>query len=777
MSLDPRYVTTPALEQFYIDKSTGFPLANGKITFYKDNERSLLKSIYTLSGAPPNYSYVALPNPLTLSSVGTIQDNNGNNVLPFYFPYDEQGNLELYYVTVYSCNGILQFTREGWPNLALENNQDKDNSFNLIPNGQFLIHNNIPPQENKVAGEITQAVTTLAPGAWTFNRPDQSTAKDLVFFERFGSSVSNPTGYPRYAIRIENQLPSPGDLVKDLRISFRNVNRFASKDQYYTFAFAAQTNTGNALNVTALVIKNFGQGGTPVEEKIINTITLTSTYTLSNIPFIFGENANKTLGLNDDDTVAIALRFPTNSVFDVSLTDFILKEGNTQIETYPQITDSKVISQSLAGSLPVPNPDGSDIYLPIIASKTGLMFYDGDIGKIFSTLYSKPRLGELLCDGSRYPRSGFSPDSIPYARIAKVLWDEDLGYYCSGNGTTFVTANLDAKNRIILTTNQPNSANEASKGTSGFSIDNVFLGNNHGLTAFLDENELGQPIRVTCQSMSIGSDTPPKAETSGFTITDLRNADATKQVFQIDCIEAKDLAGKYFSYSKTSDYYVWFTVDGKGDDPKPKKKSMGFKLPLIGTQTAEEVALYLAEFLNGHQLTTIEFLPAKQIKPGSYWTFYTSTPETFHVMVGKAAFEPLLDGTIIHVDWVESDTAEQVAQKTKIAINQFYFAAPDLRGAFIRGWDEAMQIDLGYRYFPYGQGLIRNHLGSFQLDEIYAHNHPPFFGGQYVFAYTSPSGNAYSGGDNTVNFSLNTGDRGGEESRPINFAVNFVIKI
>jgi hypothetical protein len=430
----------------------------------------------------------------------------------------------------------------------------------------------------------------------------------------------------------------------------------------------------------------------------------------------------------------------------------------------------------LNGFLPKPIPDGSTLGLPVYSGKSGLCFYDGDIGKIYAAMYPEPSFGELLCDGTRYLRSGYSQEGIPYGRVAKKLWDNALGYYRSGNGATFVTANLDAQNRMVLTTNQPNSANAAVAGTSGFTVDTVFFGNNYGFTAFLDENELGQPLRVTCQSTSIGSDEPPKAETSGFTITDLRNSKATKQVFQIDCIEAKNLAGKYFSYSKIGDYYIWFTVDGKGDDPKPKKKSMGFKLPLIGTQTAEEVALYLAEFFSSHQLTTIEFLPAKQIKPGSYWTFYTSTPETFHVMLGKADLEPSLDGTIIHVDRVETDTVEQVAQKTKIAINQFFFAVPDLRGAFIRGWDEPMQIDLGYRYFPYGQGLIRNHLGSFQLDETYAHSHPALFGGQYVFGYPHPSDGAYSGGDNSLNFSPTTGDRGGEESRPVNFSANFVIK-
>ncbi len=508
MNLDPRYVTAPALEQFYINKTTGLPLANGKISFYKDNERTRLKPIYTLSGAPPNYSYIELPNPITLSAVGTVQDANGNNILPFYFPYDEQGNLELYYVMVYSSDGVLQFTREGWPNTSLDSNKDEGNIFNLIPNGQFLIHNNIPAQKNRVAGEITQAITTLAPGGWTFNRPEKSAAKDLVVFERFGSAVSNPSGYPRYAIRIENQLPSPGDLVKDLRISFRNVNRFASKDHYYTLAFAAQTNTGNALSVTALVIKNFGQGGSPIEEKIINTVTLMSTYTLINIPFIFGENQNKTLGLNDEDSVAIALRFPTNSVFDVSLTDFILTQGNTQIADYPQITDSKVISESLAGSLPVPNPDGSDNYLPIIATKTGFAFYDGDIGKVYAAMYPEPSMGELLQDGTRYLRSAYSQEGIPYTRVAKKLWDENLGYYRSGNGITFVTANLDAQNKLILTTNQAGSATDASAGTTGFKVETLFEGKDYGLMTFLGKNAK----QVLCQAKIIGKVTVPNAK-------------------------------------------------------------------------------------------------------------------------------------------------------------------------------------------------------------------------------------------------------------------------
>ncbi|WP_218814002.1 hypothetical protein [Rickettsiella endosymbiont of Dermanyssus gallinae] len=780
MNLDPRYIIAPALEQFYINKKTGLPLAKGKITFYKDNQRTSdgLKSIYTLSGAPPNYSYVELPNPLTLSAVGTIQDDNGNNVLPFYFPYDEQGNLELYYVTVYSSDGVLQFTREGWPNTSLDGSKDDGNITNFIPNGQFLIHNNIPAKENKAVGEITEAVTLLAPAGWTFNRPEQSTAKDLVLFERFGSAINNPTGYPRYAIRIGNQLPSPGDLVKDLRISFRNVNRFASTDQYYTFAFTAQTNTGNALNVTVLLIKNFGEGGSPIEEKIINTVTITSSYSLINVPFIFGENQTKTLGLNDDDTVAIALRFPTNSVFDISLTDFILTSGNFVIEDYPQITDTNVISQSLAGSLPVPRADGYDDYLPIVNTKKGLIYYDGDVGKIYPAIYPEPSFGELLCIGTRYLRTDYSQEDIPYARVAQKLWNDKAGYYRFGTGTSFVSANLNTNNQLILTTNRTGAAKTSSAETSGFTVEKVFKGNDYGVNAFLSSD---YPNRVYVQGNIAAGVAPPNPKTSGFNIVPLRNGALVKQLFYIECTDAKNLAGKWLQFSNTTKTFgLYFTIDGKGSNPVPSNLT-AILLPLLSTQTVREVAIYLAEFLGGHQLTRISCTDASKIKPDDYWTFSTSA-ENFNVFArinnqGEPPPAPI-SGTNIPVDFIETDTMPEVAQKIKIAINQFCFAVPDLRDAFIRGWNQDGSIKTDDRYFNYGQGLIENSIGSFQFDEILIHSHPTpsAVNGQYLFQAFSGASNAYSGGDNGVKNYPSTGDRGGSESRPQNFAANYVMK-
>ncbi len=91
MPLNPSYMIAPSLEQYYVDKDTGLPLAKGVVTFYKDQARTVLKPIYTISGSPPNYTYVQLPNPVSLSATGTFQDANGNNVTPITCLMTNQG--------------------------------------------------------------------------------------------------------------------------------------------------------------------------------------------------------------------------------------------------------------------------------------------------------------------------------------------------------------------------------------------------------------------------------------------------------------------------------------------------------------------------------------------------------------------------------------------------------------------------------------------------------------------------------------------------------------
>src|SRR5947208_2792433 len=121
MSVNPSLlVIAPSLEMYFVDKTTGFPLAHGLVYFYSQTNQSVLKNIYDENGN-------ALPNPSVLSSVGTFQDGGNNNILPYYYLFDNNGNPEKYFIKVYSSlDGItpatLQFTRDNWPPPAEINN-------------------------------------------------------------------------------------------------------------------------------------------------------------------------------------------------------------------------------------------------------------------------------------------------------------------------------------------------------------------------------------------------------------------------------------------------------------------------------------------------------------------------------------------------------------------------------------------------------------------------------------------------------------------------------
>ena len=87
MALDPQYIVGINLGEVFIDRDTGEPLANGTIEFWTDNDRMIAKDVYQLTGDHPNYSYTALPNPITLSAVGTIVNSSDDNVAIYYNPY------------------------------------------------------------------------------------------------------------------------------------------------------------------------------------------------------------------------------------------------------------------------------------------------------------------------------------------------------------------------------------------------------------------------------------------------------------------------------------------------------------------------------------------------------------------------------------------------------------------------------------------------------------------------------------------------------------------
>ncbi len=175
-SLDPRFIQVDqTLQSYFVDKDTGAPLSAGIVTFYEENNKTVLKPVYELSVTPSNqYVYTQLANPLILSSVGTFIDENGNDIIPYYFPYtpgydgtvQPPATLDLYYVTVYSAEGVFQFSRDAVPNLSPAGmiNPAAEQTDNLLTNPQFAIVNFNGVNTNAVINVTgTNTVTNLAP--------------------------------------------------------------------------------------------------------------------------------------------------------------------------------------------------------------------------------------------------------------------------------------------------------------------------------------------------------------------------------------------------------------------------------------------------------------------------------------------------------------------------------------------------------------------------------------------------------------------------------------
>ena len=140
MALNSSYMVSINLQEFLVDKVTGLPLAGGYIEFYSDNSRTTPKPVYQLTGTPPDYEYQELPNPLFLSAAGTTVDDNGNYVAVYYYPYNQDDEIEQYYIAVFNSDGVEQYTLQAWPNITSEDNpaSNNNNVSNQISNSQFI---------------------------------------------------------------------------------------------------------------------------------------------------------------------------------------------------------------------------------------------------------------------------------------------------------------------------------------------------------------------------------------------------------------------------------------------------------------------------------------------------------------------------------------------------------------------------------------------------------------------------------------------------------------
>jgi hypothetical protein len=813
MALNSQYVLAFFAEQYFVDKDTGLPLAGGKIKFFEDLSRNTAKDVFILSGSPPNYSYVNISHEVDLGSDG-CPNYLGENVAIYLHPYDVNGNLILYYYTVEAAEvvegagGVLQFTREGQPNLVASTTGDTITE-NLIPNGQFLLHTNIPadPQANLVAGQISEAITDIAYGGWTFERPNTSSATDIVTFTRFGNFI-NPTppdGNPRYRINVACQSASIGDAFKDLRLKYKDVNKF-NDGLNYSFNMTSRSLSGAGLQVSLYLIKNFGTSGSTETETLIDTFTLTAAWVDTyNITFSFEDNNGKTIGPDDDDYLQLALRFPTSSIFEAEFTDFILTPGTVPTPIFPSIPDSEMQRDSLVP--PIPAYDSSNLYLPLILTPSGLAYDSSEIGDVIAetapiTTYTNSistTTNRLLGDGTKYLTEGYSPLGIPFSRLQSLYWNTTFLAPLYGTGLDYFTSQYNTTTSLIyLYDNSGGLVTDAADGATptGFTFATICPGvaNTYASGKYLGQNSSDQFLLINDER---GKTDTANVHTSGFTFVVIRTGDeyngfadfpTSEKLKQITLVTvtagASISGGDYFTFTSihstvTASFYVWFKVDGAGVDPAVPGHT-GIEVDILSTNTADDIAFIVAQAVGGHQMTTIAPVAAAGLSGGEYFTA-SSTGDNFYVWfkIAGVGTDPNVPGAIaIEVDLTGSETAAQVATAVVTAINMKYFASPNLQGYFLRGYtaftdvETALDPDGGLRWSqsPFVSGA---NVGTYGYDDIITHIHR---------GYSAPGGNLFVNQAAQADTSTLTGAtsysplQSGYESKPINVYVNFVIK-
>lgn len=223
----PYFFACFPLQEYFVNKDTGFPLAAGVVEFFSDSAFTVPKDVYqqNQSGSAGNYtySYVNLGSKLILSSVGTFADNNGNDIIPFLYPFTgtppetsterPTGTVQLYFIRVWNKDpsiyndAVLQFTRSGWPpnfgNIGQFNN-DFISTGNMYSNSQFSEVSFTPdPITTVYTYTVTGQVTLdIAPG-WTLSASTGSTGD--IRLKQIGLNTT-ALSEPAYAIQVDTDI-------------------------------------------------------------------------------------------------------------------------------------------------------------------------------------------------------------------------------------------------------------------------------------------------------------------------------------------------------------------------------------------------------------------------------------------------------------------------------------------------------------------------------------------------------------------------------------------
>ena len=314
-------IAAPMLQDYLVDKDTGTPLANGIVTMYKDTARTQLKNWYYQTGIPGAYTYIALDNPMHISSVGTIQDPNGNDVIPFYYPYDENDEnvSQPYYVTVYSVDetgapAILQFTRENFPFVA-----PAGTPTTTTPTLRNYIINNVFWRNCgalSLTNETNKIVVPSQHDGYTFDHSDIRFVKNIIGANDSISFPECPTLpnaiTPEYCLEFQCAGTQVGETVKCFQIPI-SLHVKTLQNVPFSFRFWGESLNGTK-DINVSIYQYLGAGVVSPDPIPLGVATL-QPGGMRVFPFTgtFPDASTLILGNGQDDALFIRLELPLSS--------------------------------------------------------------------------------------------------------------------------------------------------------------------------------------------------------------------------------------------------------------------------------------------------------------------------------------------------------------------------------------------------------------------------------------------------------------------------------
>jgi hypothetical protein len=306
--IDSHYIPAFSIETVILDKDTGAPLSGGLVYFEQDNNLGVLKPVFQITGTSPNYTFTQLPNPMTLSAIGTFEDSLSNPVVPYFYPYNASLGVELYYVRVTSADDVPQFTRQAVPFIAGSGVTPGESSsiLNELSNPQFAeVFFDSPTTLNFNAA--VSEVVSIAPD-W-----------DLVVSSSGVATVTLSIVTPTGAL---NDLTNPGTI---LRINSGGVTTLLLRQRltgspnlwgsgYLSGTFVARTGAGTSKVLTL----SYSQSDGVIVDQVISTGTLDGSGTYAAHPGSVFIDASTSADSFPDAYIDIFFNVPVSSEIDIT---------------------------------------------------------------------------------------------------------------------------------------------------------------------------------------------------------------------------------------------------------------------------------------------------------------------------------------------------------------------------------------------------------------------------------------------------------------------------